>query len=72
MGPLTVNELSMHMACQDFIDCEHALRHRLELSQGYIERKKAEYEALRAELESLRNEAPDAFIELPFHSGSKP
>lgn len=37
------------------------IRHRMELTQGYIERKKAEYEALRAELESLRQEAPEAF-----------
>lgn len=37
------------------------IRHRMELTQGYIERKKAEYEALRAELESLRQEVPEAF-----------
>lgn len=48
------------------------LRHRLALTQGYIERKKAEYEALRAELESLRHEAPEAFDEAPLHSGNKP
>ena len=48
------------------------LRHRLALTQGYIERKKAEYEALRAELESLRHEAPEAFNKEPLHSGSKP
>ncbi|TAM30284.1 MAG: MarR family EPS-associated transcriptional regulator [Nevskiaceae bacterium] len=39
------------------------IRHRVGLTQGYIERKNAEYEALRSELESLRQEVPEAFEE---------
>ena len=39
------------------------LLHRMELTHGYIARKKTEYEALKAELESLRQEAPEAFEE---------
>ncbi len=37
------------------------IRERMELTQGYISRKKREYEALKAELESLHREAPEAF-----------
>lgn len=37
------------------------IRQRVELTHGYIERKKAEYIALTAELERLRAEAPEAF-----------
>ena len=37
------------------------IRQRLELTKGYIERKMAEYEALKAELESLQQEVPEAF-----------
>ena len=47
------------------------LRHRIELTQGYIERKKAEFDALQAELESLRQEAPEAFAAMPLHSSTK-
>lgn len=47
------------------------IRHRMELTQGYIERKKAEYEALRAELESLRQEAPEAFEGPNFNTPGK-
>lgn len=37
------------------------MRHRLNLTQDYIARKKTEYNALLAELESLRSEASDRF-----------
>lgn len=40
-----------------------AILHRMQLTHGYIARKKTEYEALRAELESLRQEALGAFEE---------
>jgi EPS-associated MarR family transcriptional regulator len=32
------------------------LKHRLELTQGYIARKRAEYEALRTEIQALEDE----------------
>jgi hypothetical protein len=35
----------------------------MELTHGYIARKKTEYEALWAELENLRQEAPEGFEE---------
>jgi len=35
-------------------------KERVRLTQGYIERKQAEYEALKAELDALLAEAPDA------------
>lgn len=38
------------------------MNHRIGLTQAYIERKKAEYEALGAELRKLRQETPDAFV----------
>ena len=47
------------------------IRHRMALTQGYIERKKAEYEALRTELESLRQESPEAFTAPPINSETK-
>jgi MarR family transcriptional regulator, temperature-dependent positive regulator of motility len=34
---------------------------RINLTQGYIARKKAEYAALKAELDLLQRELPDAF-----------
>lgn len=37
------------------------IRERMNLTQDYIGRKKAEYEALRTELEKLRLEMPEAF-----------
>lgn len=37
--------------------------HRMELTQGYVERKKREYEALKTELKILRQEAPEAFFD---------
>lgn len=45
--------------------------HRLSLTQGYIERKKAEYEALRKELDSLQQEAPGALNKPPIKPQSK-
>jgi len=37
------------------------LGHRIALTQAYIERKKAEYETLKGELEKLQRELPEAF-----------
>ena len=47
------------------------MRHRLELTRGYIERKKAEYAALQSELESLRQEVPEAFAGPLLHLETK-
>lgn len=45
------------------------MRHRLSLTQDYIAHKKAEYDALLAELESLRMEAADQARQ--FHDSHK-
>lgn len=37
------------------------IRERIDLTQGYVKRKIQEYEALKAELESLRQQLPEAF-----------
>jgi EPS-associated MarR family transcriptional regulator len=37
------------------------IRERMDLTQGYLKRKTQEYEALKAELESLRQQLPEAF-----------
>lgn len=39
------------------------IRHRLDITQGYINKKLAEYESLRTELEILRQDAPEVFTE---------
>lgn len=40
------------------------LKHRVALTQGYIERKKAEYEALKAELAALQQEFHEEYNRL--------
>jgi len=37
------------------------MRHRMALTHDYVQRKQAEFDALKAELDLLREEAPDAF-----------
>ena len=38
------------------------IRERFRLTQGYLVRKKAEYEALKAEIEALEKESPKANV----------
>jgi hypothetical protein len=39
------------------------MRQRIELTRGYVERKKVEYAVLKQELDALQREVPEAFAE---------
>jgi EPS-associated MarR family transcriptional regulator len=41
------------------------IRERMALTQGYVQRKQTEFDALKAELDRLRQETPDAFEKSP-------
>ena len=41
------------------------MRERMALTQGYVQRKQAEFDALKDELDRLRQETPDAFDQPP-------
>ncbi len=47
------------------------IRERIDLTKGYVKRKTREYEALKAELDGLRQELPEAFDAPELNSGSK-
>ncbi len=47
------------------------IRERMDLTQDYVKRKTQEYEALKAELESLRQQLPEAFDALDLNSEGK-